>query len=84
MMKTLRFELAQWLPEENDGSGNIYIDWPAVHRQVDPDQLKWLDRQDIAECQMVVENKPNDLHHYLVVEIYSDRLATQYALMWAK
>jgi hypothetical protein len=84
MMKTLRFELAKWLPTENDGSGNIYIDWPAVHRQVDPEQLKWIDQQDIAACQLIVENKADDLHHFLVLEIYSDRLATQYALMWAK
>ena len=83
-MKTHRFELGYWLPGESDGSGNIYIDWPAVHRQAGKDHIQWLKDQDPTQCQMIIENRKNDPYHYLMAEIYSDRLATQYALMWAK
>lgn len=83
-MKTHRFEIAEWLPSENDDTGNIYIDWPAVHRQAGLNCIQWLKSQDPIECQLVVENRPGDPYQYMIAEIYSDRLATQYALMWAK
>ena len=83
-MKTHRFELGHWLPGESDGSGNLYIDWPAVHRQAGADHIQWLKEQDSVQCQMVVERRENVPYHYLMAEIYSDRLATHYALMWAK
>lgn len=83
-MKTHRFELASWLPAESDGTDNIYIDWPRVHRQAGRDHIQWLRERDLSECQMVVESKPNDPYHYLVAEIYSDKLATLYSLLWAK
>ena len=41
-------------------------------------------RQDSRECQLVVEQKPSDPYTYVVAEIYSDKLATLYNLMWAK
>ena len=83
-MKTHRFNLAEWLPAESDGTDNIYIDWPAVHRQAGLDCIQWLKSQDPIDCQLVVETKPSDPYHYMIAEIYSDRLATEYALMWAK
>ncbi len=83
-MKTHRFELAKWLPAESDGTGNIYIDWPSVHRQAGRDCIQWLKSHDPAECQLVIESKPNDCYQYITAEIYSDHLALQYALMWAK
>lgn len=83
-MKTHRFELGRWFPAESDGSGNIYIDWPAVHRQAGKDHIQWLKEQDPSQCQMVVEQREEDPYHYLVAEIYSDKLATLHSLMWAK
>ena len=83
-MKTHRFELGRYFPAESDGSGNIYIDWPAVHRQAGRDHIQWLKEQDASQCQMVVEHRKDDPYHYLVAEIYSDKLANLYSLMWAK
>jgi hypothetical protein len=81
-MKTHRFKLAEWLPQESDGS--IYIDWPAVHRQAGIDRIQWLKSQDPLECQLMVEAKQCSAHNSLVAEIYSDKLAIAYHLMWAK
>jgi hypothetical protein len=83
-MKTHRFKLANWLATESDGTGNIYIDWPSVHRQAGLDHIQWLKSQDPLDCQLVVETKKDDSNHYLVAEIYSDKIATLYGLMWAK
>lgn len=83
-MKTHRFKLAEWLPTESDGTDNIYIDWPSVHRQAGLDCIQWLKSLDPVDCQLVIETKPDDCFYYMIAEIYSDRLATQYALMWAK
>ncbi len=82
-MKTHRFEIARYLPADVE-PGTIWIDWPSVHRQVGADHIKWLKSQDIAECQLIVEHRPNDMYKYLIAEIYTDKLATLYSLMWAK
>jgi hypothetical protein len=82
-MKTHRFEIARYLPADVE-PGTIWIDWPSVHRQAGRDHIQWLKEQDVSECQMIVERKNNDGYHYLVAEIYSDKLATIYSLMWAK
>ena len=83
-MKTHRFEIAAYLPSESDGTGNVYIDWPEIHRQAGLEHVKWIKSQDPDKCQMILERKPDDTKVRLVAEIYSDRLATEYALMWAK
>jgi hypothetical protein len=84
MMKTHRFELGRFLPSEADDSGNIYIDWPAIHRQAGLDCVQWLKSQDASQCQIVVEQRPAEVHLYMMAEIYSDKLATLYSLLWAK
>ncbi len=83
-MKTHRFEIAKFLKSESDEDGNIYIDWPSVHRQAGVDQIQWIESQDPAECQLLLEIRPEDTHVSAVVEIYSDKIATLYTLMWAK
>lgn len=83
-MKTHRFEIAKFLPREDDGSGNIYIDWPCIHRQVGVEHIQWIKNQDPLKCQLVLENRPNDSHTYVMAEIYTDKLATMYGLLWAK
>jgi len=83
-MKTHRFKLAKYFSPESGFSENIDIDWPSVHRQAGVDHIQWLKNQDPAQCQLVVEQKINDPYTYVVAEIYTDKLATQYALMWAK
>ncbi len=82
-MKTHRFEIARYLPADVE-PGTIWIDWPAVHRQAGVDCIQWLKSQDLTECQLVVENRPNDMYKYLIAEIYTEKLATLYSLMWAK
>ncbi len=83
-MKSSSVEIAKWLPQEADGTGNIYIDWPAVQRQAGKDHLEWLLKQDKTRCQLVVENRENDNYHHLIAEFYDDRLVTEYWLLWAK
>ena len=83
-MKTHRFKLAQYFQTEIYDSEAINIDWPSVHRQAGLDHIQWLKNQSPQECQLVIEHKPNDPYVYVVAEIYSDRLATTYSLMWAK
>lgn len=83
-MKTHRFELGKYLPAEPDEYGNIYIDWPAIHRQSGADCIQWLKSQDPNQCQMVVEQRPDEMHWRVIAEIYSDKLAVQYGLLWAK
>ena len=84
MMKTHRFNLAKYFSPEASFPENIDIDWPAVHRQAGLDHIQWLKNQDPSECQMVLEHRENDPYTYVMAEIYTDRLATQYILMWAK
>ncbi len=84
-MKTHRFNLARWLPiESEEGADDICIDWPSVHRQAGLDHIQWLKSQSLTDCQLVVESKSNDPYKYLIAEIYSDKLATMYSLMWDK
>ncbi len=83
-MKTHRFKLAKYFSPESVYRETIDIDWPSVHRQAGLDQIQWLQSQHPSECQMVLEHRENDPYTYVVAEIYSDRLATEYALMWAK
>jgi len=86
-MKTHRFEIARYFDSESyglDDTGNIYIDWPCVHRQAGLDHIQWLQAQPEDQCQLVMERKDNDPYCYIVAEIYSDKLASLYSLMWAK
>lgn len=83
-MKNKSIEVARWLPREDDGTGNIYVDWPAVQRIAGTDHLEWLLKQEKSRCQLVVEHRPDGPHHHLMAEFYDDRLATEYYLLWAK
>jgi hypothetical protein len=83
-MKTHRFNIARYFEPEADGTDNIYIDWPAVHRQAGLDHVQWLKNQDPTQCQLVVEQRADSPYTHVIAEIYSDRLATMYSLMWAK
>jgi hypothetical protein len=83
-MKTHRFEIAHFFGSEADDDGNIYIDWPSVHRQAGIDHIQWIKDQDPSKCQLVLERRPNDNFIRVVTEIYSDELVTLYGLMWAK
>lgn len=83
-MKTHRFEIAHFFGAEADDSGNIYIDWPSVHRQAGVDHIKWIKAQDPSQCQLVIERRPNDNFTRVILEIYSEKTAMFYGLMWAK
>lgn len=83
-MKTHRFELGKFLPSDHDDEGNFYIDWPAIHKQAGKECINWLKLQDPSQCQLVVEKNKDHYHWWMIAEIYSDKLATLYTLMWAK
>lgn len=83
-MKTHRFEIAQFFGYEADNDGNIYIDWPSVHRQAGLEHIQWIKAQDPSTCQLILERRPNDNFIRVVAEIYSDELVTLYGMMWAK
>ena len=83
-MKTHRFELGKYYPGESDEHGNIYIDWPAIHRQSSKECIQWLRQQDPRQCQMVVECSETKPYWRVIAEIHTDKLATLYSLMWAK
>ena len=83
-MKTHRFEIGFYFGSKEDNHGNIHIDWPSIHRQAGIEQIRWIKAQDPTQCQLVLEQRPNDNFVRVVVEIYSDTLATLYGLMWAK
>jgi len=83
-MKTHRFELAKYFDPELGSAENIDIDWPNVHRQAGVEHIQWLKDQDTAQCQLVVEQRTDDPYTYVIAEIYSDKLANLYSLLWAK
>lgn len=78
-MKTNKIELLKWLPEEGE---YIEINWPKVHKTIGLDQTNWLLKQNIEQCQLILES--NDMYCRLVAEFYNDELLTYYHLMWAK
>ncbi len=83
-MRTYKFTIAKFFPAESDGTDAIDIDWPSVHRQAGLDHVQWIRNQDPTDCQLILERKPNDSYTYVVAEIYSEKLATVYTMMWAK
>lgn len=83
-MKTHRFELGKFKIRDTVEDGNIYVDWPEIHKQAGLECIQWLKAQDPSQCQMVVEQGHKDNYNRVVAEIYTDKLATLYSLMWAK
>ena len=83
-MRTYKFTVAKFFPVDSSSPDTIDIDWPSVHRQAGVDHIQWLKRQDPTECQLVIERRKTDSYMYLVAEIYSEKLASFYGLMWAK
>ncbi len=78
-MKTSRIELLKWLPTEGE---NIEIDWPKVHRSIGIDHTKWLLKQSLDKCQLIMERR--DMHCRLIAEFYDEKLLVEYHLMWSK
>jgi hypothetical protein len=78
-MKTERIELLKWLPSEGE---NIEIDWPKVHKTIGVDHTKWLLKQELNHCQLILER--NDMYCRLVAEFYHEHTLLNYHLMWAK
>ena len=83
-MKTHRFSIARYFEPEFNSTDNIDIDWPSVHRQAGLDHVQWLKSQDPRQCQLMVEQRAGSPYTYVVAEIYSDKLASLYSLLWAK
>ena len=78
-MKNRRVVLTQWIPQEGE---YIDIDWPKVQKTIGIDHLEWLLKQPKDQCQLVLDNSQNKVK--LVAEFYSDSLAVNYHLLWAK
>jgi hypothetical protein len=78
-MKNRRVVLTQWLPQEGE---YIDIDWPKVQKTIGVDHLEWLLKQPKDKCQLVLDKSQNKVK--LVAEFYSDSLAVNYHLLWAK
>lgn len=78
-MKTDRVELVSWQP---DGSEQIEIDWPKVHKTIGVDHTNWLLTQTADVCQLMLER--NGTHCRLIAEFYCERTLANYHLMWAK
>ena len=69
-MKTKSIILTDWIP--HDISSTIDIDWPKVHKQVEPNLLERLRLlESKAECQLVLEKKKNKFR--LVAEFFNDK-----------
>ena len=78
-MKTHRFELVKWLPQESE---SIEIDWPKVHNAIGIDQTNWFLEQPKDACQLMLEQC--NAYCSLVAEIYDEKTLVSYHLMWAK
>lgn len=78
-MKSRKVVLTQWFPQEGE---YIEIDWPKVQKTIGVEHLEWLLKQPKDQCQLVLERKTDKCK--LVAEFYSDSLAVNYHLLWAK
>jgi hypothetical protein len=78
-MKSRRVVLTQWLPQEGE---YIDIDWPKVQKTIGIDHLEWLLKQPKDQCQLVLDRSQSKVKP--VAEFYSDSLAVNYHLLWAK
>jgi hypothetical protein len=79
-MKSSRFKLAEWQCEEDEF---VDIPWPTIHEQAGSDHIDWINHQDPAWCQIILEKDP-DGDHRLYVEFYHEELAVEYSLLWSK
>jgi hypothetical protein len=78
-MKSRRVVLTQWFPQEGE---YIDIDWPKVQKTIGVDHLAWLLKQPKDQCQLVLDKSQSKVK--LVAEFYSESLAVNYHLLWAK
>jgi len=78
-MKSNKVELLKWLPSEGE---NIEIDWPKVHKTIGLDQTRWLLKQSLEDCQIMLERR--DMYCRLIAEFYNEHTLLNYHLMWAK
>ena len=78
-MKNRRVVLTQWVPQEGE---YIDIDGPKVQTTIGIDHLEWLLKQPKEQCQLVLDKSQSKIK--LVAEFYSDSLAINYHLLWAK
>jgi hypothetical protein len=81
-MRNRRFTITQW--EANEHSENLDIDWPRVQREAGREHVEWLLKQSHTQCQILLESNPKSTVIKLVAEFYDDKLAVNYALLWAK
>jgi hypothetical protein len=79
-MKSSRFKIATWT---NDDNIHVDIPWPTVHEQAGSDHVDWINQQDPAWCQLILE-KDSDGDQRLYVEFYNADLAVEYCLLWSK
>jgi hypothetical protein len=76
-MKTNSITLMTWFSTGED----FDIDWPAVHKILGADQVKWFTDQNHSDCLLVL--KKNKTSISLSAEFYNPKILTSYYLMWA-
>lgn len=84
-MKNDKIFLCEWLGDTTDGYNDI--PWPMVHEWVGYDCIRWINGQNHADCQLVLE-KSTGLYdagmQRLYVEFFTPGLRTEFALRFAK
>ena len=84
-MKNDRVLLAEWLGDYTDGYNDI--PWPLVHEQAGSEIIRWLNKQDFTEVQMILEKSSGGGRsgwHQLYAEFYLPTLRTEFALKFTK
>jgi hypothetical protein len=77
-MKTDKLTLMKWRSRPDY---DMDINWPAVHKMVGEDKIRWITDQLPQDCIMILEKA--GLEARLVVEFYNKKVLTAYYLMWA-
>jgi hypothetical protein len=83
-MKSDRVFLCEWLGDASDGYNDI--PWPMVHEWVGYDTIRWINKQNHNDCQLIME-KGTGIDQGLIklcAEFFNPSLRTEFALRFAK
>ncbi len=81
-MKDSDITLYQWADVPGPDGEYLDIDWPKVHKEVGVDQINWIKRQGVENCDLHVELFPGGRR--LIVAFENKKTLQAYHLMWAK
>lgn len=72
--------LYEWIEESPENI--LDIDWPKVQKKIGIDQLDWIRKQPVDNCQLMLEYNTLGVKT-LVVEFYNNRTLSNYGMMFA-